>query len=259
MPEVEYRDEMGRKSARMVGKQELVIWPWILPDQLNSQAHRQQVMDYLVFHGRKNGLRRYRDGPRDAAPGTTNEMTMKPVDYAHEGAAIQVKNHDIFFIPGVHEYAAKLFEQDLRRWEFSNANVMQHVLVPLEEMWKALRAMKIAKANISGEDFWGVFPDFKSNRYRYSILVDSISKVVEDLSQPLWIDSIGDPLVISIGLDSPGLSNTQKASMGLVKTCLRSFENKGQPVIRSENWSFVTFNKVAVPFSRPPHPQGYAE
>lgn len=123
----------------------------------------------------------------------------------------------------------------MSRWEFSNANVMRHVLVPLEEVWNALRAMKIKKRNLSGEDFWGMFPGFESNRYKYSILVDDIRKVREDLHQPLWIDSIGDPLVNPIEPDSPGLNDTQKASMCRVQICLDSFENKGQPVIRSAN------------------------
>lgn len=100
MPDVEFIDDMGRKSARTVGNEELVVWPWLLPGQSHPETPCQQVMDNLVFHGLNNGLRRYIDGPRDAAPGPMSEMKLKTVKYTHEEAIIQVKDHDIFFIPG---------------------------------------------------------------------------------------------------------------------------------------------------------------
>lgn len=251
----EFVELMKGKRAQTVGKQELVFWPFEPPvDPVHSTLHVLGLTKNLMYHGRHRGRRRATTKEyRDFAPGTQSEMKKKIVHYVHEGrkhevASIYVKDQDIFFIPGVHDYATYMLLIHHTRWQYNEAEVMQHLLVPLKEVKQALEYLKRTE-RLKAKNFWAVFPvDPPSERYKYSILVDNCDAAMQELEKTFWIDSIADPLVKKVDENSPGLEDTQKESIRAVASDLNSFGDDNHKVITE--WEFVTWNKVDKPFPR---------
>ena len=176
--------------------------------------------------------------------------------------SVGVRGGTVFFIPWAHFYAvSKRLEPSHRDWQFSPAEIMLHLLVPLDEVSGTIEML--VKHNKLDEDnkpdaptFWGAFPGVNDNshRYTYSILIDEYDEHVHHRlrEDPLnktrmgvesdWMSSMPHPLLKEVDTHNLGLTSTQVVlMMNKVETQFRDWGKRGCPMIRE--WRFVTWNK----------------
>ncbi|KAK7757696.1 hypothetical protein SLS62_000074 [Diatrype stigma] len=161
----------------------------------------------------------------------------------------------IFFIPGVH-YALRDYHHVLmdkqcpnvsvtfecnRPTTFEHTRPMDHVLVPLKEVYSTLRTLKrpFRKNENLARAFWSVFPNLHDHKRRYSIHIDSYRCIEEDIRAPGWIERLDTPLFKRV-YPIDDVPEDERAMMYYVDAILVKFKQEGCPMI--EDWEFVTWN-----------------